>query len=44
MGILYDKHIILTKGTKTEKVFEELFAPLAFEQVDYNSPLDYLPK
>lgn len=44
MGLLYDKNIVLTKRTKSEKVFEELFAPLTFEQVDYKNPLDYVTK
>jgi len=44
MGLLYDKHIVLTKRTKSEKVFEDLFAPLTFEQVDYSTPLDYVTK
>lgn len=44
MGLLYDKHIVLSKRTKSEKVFEELFAPLTFEQVDYSTPLDYVTK
>ena len=44
MGLLYDKHIVQTRRTKSEKVFEELFSPLTFEQVDYNSPLDYVAK
>ena len=44
MGLLYDLHIVQTRRTKSEKVFEELFSPLTFEQVDYNSPLDYVAK
>lgn len=44
MGILYEKGILLRKGTKTEKVFEELFSPMSFEQVEYNSPQDYVTK
>ena len=44
MGLLYDKHIVQTRRTKSEKVFEELFAPLTFEQVDYINPLDYVAK
>ena len=44
MGLLYDLHIVQTRSTKSEKVFEELFSPLTFEQVDYNSPLDYVAK
>lgn len=44
MGLLYKKSIMLTRGTKTEKVFEELFSPLTFEQVEYSTPLDYVMK
>ena len=44
MGLLYDKRILMTKSTKTEKVFEGLFAPLTFEQVEYNNPEDYVYK
>ena len=44
MGLLYNKKIIRTKESKTEKVFEELFAPLTFEQVAYSSPQDYVAK
>ena len=44
MGLLYKKGIVQTKGTKTEKVFEELFSPLTFEQVEYSTPLDYVKK
>lgn len=44
MGLLYKKHIMITKGTKSEKVFEELFAPLTFEQVEYTTPQDYVSK
>jgi len=35
---------MLTRGTKTEKVFEQLFSPLTFEQVEYSTPLDYVTK
>ena len=44
MGLLYKKGIMLTRGTKSEKVFEELFSPLTFEQVEYSTPLDYVTK
>ena len=44
MGVLYEKGIMLRKGTKTEKVFEELLYPLSFEQVDYSTPQEYITK
>lgn len=44
MGILYNKHILQTRRTKTEKVFDELSAPLTFEQIEYSCPRDYIDK
>ena len=44
MGILYDKHIIVSKNTKTEKVFERLFGSETFEDVQYTNPHEYISK
>ena len=42
MGILYKKKLLTTRNTKTEKVFEDLFGDVTFEQLPYSSPLDYI--
>jgi len=44
MGILYNKKLLSTRNTKTEKVFNGLFGNVTFEQVPYSSPLDYIRK
>lgn len=42
MGILYNKKLISTRNSKTEKVFDELFGDKTFEQISYTSPQDYI--
>ena len=42
MGILYKKHILATRNTQTEKVFEGLWGELTFEQVPYSTPKEYV--
>lgn len=42
MGILYSKHIIKSRKSKTANIFESLFDIVDFENVLYSSPQDYI--
>jgi hypothetical protein len=42
MGILYNKNIIRSKDTTTEKVFEQLFDSKTFEDIHYTNPHEYV--
>lgn len=42
MGILYSKHIIKSRKSKTANIFESLFDIVDFENVPYSSPQDYI--
>lgn len=42
MGILYSKHIIKSRYSKTASVFESLFDEVDFEHIQYSSPQDYI--
>ncbi len=42
MGILYSKHIIKSRKSKSASVFENLFETVDFENIKYSSPQDYI--
>lgn len=42
MGILFKKHIIKSRNSKTASIFESLFDTIDFEHVQYSSPHDYI--
>lgn len=42
MGILYNKHLIKNRSSKTASIFEGLFDTVDFEHVQYSSPKDYV--
>ncbi len=42
MGILYRKHIIKSRSSKSAIIFENLFGTVDFEHIMYSSPKDYI--